>query len=377
MRWPAARKTYLDNLKVILIAVIIAGHGVTGYARLGFWPYAEMREATLSAVTETVLLAVAIPFGLFVIPLLFLVGGLLTPPSLERKGTARYVRDRLVRLGVPFVLFVGLLWPLLMYPVHPPGEEPDSYWTEFIRHGSIDTGVLWFVGVLLIFSLVYAGVFGRRDRAVRRSRGEVTVGHLLVLAAAVTVATFLIRLVLPYYSDNKGLDLNLYQWPECVALFGLGVVASRKGWLTAIPDRLRRQSRTATLTAAAAFAVFVALGTAAGVVEAQVWGGWHWPALAFAALESVLAVFGPVWLLGCAQRHLDRRTGWAGPAVSRSAYGAFLVQGLVLIGLAVALRPVPVAAEIKALITAGGGVAGSFLLAWLLISRVPGAARIL
>jgi hypothetical protein len=52
-----------------------------------------------------------------------------------------------------------------------------------------------------------------------------------------------------------------------------------------------------------------------------------------------------------------------------------MVQGIVLIGLAVAVRPIPVVAEVKALVVAGGGVAASFALAWLLISRVPGIPR--
>ena len=63
--------------------------------------------------------------------------------------------------------------------------------------------------------------------------------------------------------------------------------------------------------------------------------------------------------------------------MGRSAYGAFIVQGYVLIGLAVALQPVPLPAEIKALLVAGGSVAGSFALAWLLIKRVPGVGRVL
>jgi hypothetical protein len=97
----------------------------------------------------------------------------------------------------------------------------------------------------------------------------------------------------------------------------------------------------------------------------------------FAALESALTVFGPVWVLGVAQRRLDRPLRWAGPAVSRSAYGAFVLQGLPLIGLAVAMRPVPVPAEIKALALAAGAVVASFWLAWLLINRVPGVSRVL
>jgi hypothetical protein len=172
-------------------------------------------------------------------------------------------------------------------------------------------------------------------------------------------------------------DLNLYQWPQCVALFALGVTAARAGWLTAVPVRLCRHCRTATLATVAAFAVFVAFGANAGVVEDEVWGGWQWPALVFAALESALAVFGSVWLLGIAQRRLDRRLRWAGPTVRRSSYGAFMVQGFVLIGLAVALRPVPLPAEVKALAVATGAVLGSFWLARLLLNRVPGMARIL
>ena len=50
---------------------------------------------------------------------------------------------------------------------------------------------------------------------------------------------------------------------------------------------------------------------------------------------------------------------------------AFLLQGVVLIGLMIALRPVGLPAEIKALAVAGLGVAGSFGLAWLLVARTP------
>lgn len=377
--WATRRYAHLDNLKVILIAAIIVGHAFAGYSEaLPTWDYADVNEVSLSGVTETVGLMLAGPFVLLLIPLLFLVAGLLTPPSLDRKGTAVFVRDRLVRLGVPFAAFVLLLWPLLLYTLfHPLGKAPGSYRAEFLRQGSVDTGVLWFVGVLLIFSLTYAGwVHTRRGHAVRAGRAEIHAGHLLLLAAGVSMATFLVRLEFPVNSE-KYVDLNLFEWPSCMALFGLGIAGSRRGWLAGVPDRLRRRSRTATLTAVVALGAFMTSAAVLGVADEEMWGGWRWPAFGFAAIESTLAVFGPVWLLAEAQRHLERRLRWSGPAVSRSAYGAFMLQGLVLIGLAVALRPVPVPAELKALIVAGGGVAGSFALAWLLISRVPGVARIL
>ena len=53
----------------------------------------------------------------------------------------------------------------------------------------------------------------------------------------------------------------------------------------------------------------------------------------------------------------------------RPANAAFLLQCVVLIALMVALRPIAVPAEVSALTAAGLGVAGSFALAWLLVSR--------
>lgn len=352
--------------------------GYVGFDQL--WSYADVQEVTLSPATGAALFVVAGPFAGLMIPLLFLVAGLLTPHSLQPKGAGRFAGDRLLRLGVPVLAFVLLLQPLLMYALyHPLGAAPNSYWREFLDdEGRLDAGPLWFVGVLLVFSLAYAGWSRvRGTRPTRNTTDVITGGHLLVVAAAVAPLSFLTRLVYPFGSESGFWDLNLWEWPACLALFVLGITASTRGWLDAVHDLLRRQGRSVTLVTVVVLAGFVTSTGALGVDDGQLWGGWHWPALAFAGLEAVLAVFGSVWLLGVAQSRLDRRFRWAGPAVSRGAYAAFMLQGFVLIGLAVVLRPVPVPAELKALVVAGGGVAGSFALAWLLITRVRVIARVL
>lgn len=386
-QWASQRQRYLDNLKVLLIALIIVGHAIVGYAELDWWSYGKVREVTLAPVTEVVLLVVAGPFAILMIPVLFLIAGLLAQPSLRRRGAGAYARDRLVRLGVPFTVFVLVLQPSVMYVMERSlAGYTGSFWASLLgKEQILDTGPLWFVGVLMIFSLGYAGwAWARRghsgaalEGAGRPWRGEIRLRHLFLLVAAVTVATFLVRLVFPFNSENRYLDLNLYQWPACLAMFALGVVAAERGWLTAIPDRLRRQSGVATLAALIAFGLYTAFGAVAGIAE-QTWGGgWNWYAVVFAALETALTVFGPVWLLAVAQRRLNRRLGRVSPAASRSAYGAFVLQSVVLIGLAMAMRPLPLPAEIKAVLLATAGLAGSFGIAWLLISRVPGVARIL
>ncbi|WP_367325273.1 acyltransferase [Streptomyces sp. HUAS ZL42] len=378
--WALGRRVFLDNLKVVLIAAIIAIHAVLSYTdSMDLWPYDSVREVTLSPVTETALLMVVGPFGFFVIPLMFLVAGLLAPPSLERRGVGAYARGRLLRLGVPFAVYVMLVQPAVSYALeHPLGEATGSYTEEFLgKPPQLGTGPLWFVGVLLIFSLLYAGAVAVRPRGRARHRvPALGASHLLLLAAVVALASFLVRLAYPIGTERDVSGLQLWEWPGCIAAFTLGITGCRQGWQAAVPERLHRQCRVFVLLAVVALAAFMAgLGALAGIEDVA--GGRHWPALVFAALEGVLVVFGAVWLLGLAQRHLDRPLRGIGPAVSRSAYGAFILQELVLIGFAVVLRPFHVPAELKALVLAGGGIVGSFALARLLLARVPGLARIL
>jgi hypothetical protein len=182
-------------------------------------------------------------------------------------------------------------------------------------------------------------------------------------------------MVYPYGSEAGFSDLNLWQWPACIATFALGIVAARQGWSATVPDPLRRSCRAVSILGLLAMA---ALLVAAGVAERvdDLLGGPNALAAGFAALDALLCLFGPVWLLGGAQRHLARPLP-LGPALARSAYGAFILQTPILIGLAVALRPFDLPAEVKAVLVACGGVAASFGLAHLLITRLPVLGRVL
>jgi hypothetical protein len=369
------RSLALDNLKVLLVAAIIAGHGVLGYVDVeDVWPYNNVQEVALTGPTTSVLVAVALPFALFMIALLFLVAGLLTPGALDRKGPARFAVDRLLRLGIPFAVFTLLLWPGLLYALYRPlGHTELSYWQEFSRNYP-DNGPLWFVGVLILLSLGYAG--WRALRPAGPSPGHpITARALLVLALAIGAVSFLIRLALPFGGQGI-LDLNEWQWPECAAMFLLGTVAAGQGWLAGVPDRLQRQARAVTLVAAGVLGVTAAVALGSGVPLEDFGGGMHWPALVLALGMGVLTVFGPVWLLSLAQRRLDRPFPH-GAGLARAGYGAFVLQGIPLLGVAVALRPVPLPAEVKALVVAVLSVAGSFALSWVLINRVPLLRRVL
>ncbi|HET7349853.1 MAG TPA: acyltransferase [Marmoricola sp.] len=380
------REVYLDNLKVVLITLIIVIHAVLGYAGLvEVWTYAHLRETTLSPAVELVAFILVAPFAFTLMALFFLVAGLFSAPSVERKGVAAYVRDRVLRLGVTYVVYVLVVQPTVTYLLeHPLGDAPGSYWEEYLaQDGShrLDSGPLWFVGTLLVFSLGYAAwTLARRrwgdGRRPTWSRRRVTTGGLALLTGVVAVVSFVVRVGMPYGSEAGRLDLNYWEWPGCLAAFGIGIVASRLGWVHRVPDDLRRNARTVTLVAVGLMFALLVVAGARDVVDEELLGGVHLLALGFSLVEAALVVFGPVWLLAVCQRLLHVRLPW-GTAAARSAFGAFILQAPVLIGLALALRPLDAPAELKAPVVAAGGVALSYAAAHLLVTRVPGVGRVL
>ncbi len=360
---PSGRRVHLDVIKVAVIAGVIFGHAWAGYDALGGWAYTNAREVDMAPLTRTLLEAVLGPFALFSMGLMFLIAGLLTPGSVDRKGPGRAARHRLVRLGVPWLVFALLLWPPLhWYLAGISGRQPGPLWTYWLRAlRDPDPEQVWFLLVLLIFSLGYAA-WRAATSAPPAPRSQLTVRQLLALAAAIAVGSFLVRTEYQL-GTSRDIQFHLEQWPQFVGLYLLGLLAAPRGWLDPVPDRLRRDCGIAAVVAVLAIGAFAVVVAVAGVPASAFLGGWHWASAVTAVVEGVLATTLSVWVLGQAQRHPPRRD----PArLARAAFPAYLVQGHVLVGLALLMRPAAVPAEVKAAVVSVCGVVLSFGLGWLL-----------
>jgi hypothetical protein len=356
----------IDNLKAVLVAWIIAGHAMLGYAAIGGWPYDEVSETTLPPQLELALAALLGPTALFVIGTFFFLSGLFAPSNIARHGAAGFLRQRLVRLGLPWLLFTLLIWPVLMWFAYRSAGHPIPIWEAWqARQPFLDSGPLWFIQILLYVSLFHALLAWRgygRELDLRTI-------SLVLTAACIAAASFAVRLWFPARSQQI-LDLHVWQWPQCVGLYVLGVLVADKGWAERIPPHLGRRCGIAVLgTIAVALAIMAATGVAnVSQDDIPYLGGWHWQALTLDVGEAALVVAGSVWLLAFAQRWLTHRaiglTRWG-----RGAYAAYLLQAPVLIGLEIAERSLPWPAVIKAVTVAALAVAGSFTLGRLLVER--------
>jgi hypothetical protein len=365
-----SRLAYLDALKVLLVLGVIAMHSAITYGLDGSWyleSYDEMSRAVVGAVT--ILLGTGWLFGL---GLFFLIAGRMTSPSLGRKGPARFAKDRLVRLGVPLVIYTLLVSPVLEYVAYRENDGGTRALWPFAREQvwHLAPGPTWFLEALLVFSLGYTLL--RVLRSEQRPPVWRRLARREVAAAALTIAVgaFVVHLVFPIGSEQVHVQLAMF--PQYVVLFSLGCAAGRRGWLETIGPGLRRQLGIAGLSAALAFPLVLWAGGFfdGGAAEDRFAGGPHWQAAGGALLEGVIATCISLWAVAHFRAHEER---YFRPLIRRmapSAYGAFIVHPPILVGIALALGPLPVPAELKFVVLLVGGAAASFGLTALARGRV-------
>lgn len=369
---PAARRrhAYVDNLKVVLVTGVIVGHATLAWTGVGVWVFDEprVREPLLS-----ILILVAVIGSLFAIPLFFMLAGAFTPGSLERKGPSRFLAERAVRLGLPMLFYILFLSPLVEY------VDPDNAgWTGgFARFVPFiwwppAPGPTWFLGVLLVFSLVYALYRTLRPRRPTPAAPP-RIGQLAAAAAILAVATYLVRLVVPLGVEVWRLALG--QAPAWVAGFALGTMGAERGWFSPLHPPIARLCRRAAWTATLACAAFVGAGMAAGADIDSYAGGGTWQSLLIAGAEGVIVVSMSLWLIDLFRRRFDRQ-GPTARRAGRAAYPAFVLHQVVLVGLVLLTRLLPWPPEIEYLSAALAGVVISFGLGALLL-RVPGLRVVL
>jgi glucan biosynthesis protein C len=358
------RLGHVDDLKVALTAGVITTHAGITYGTEGDWFYREPGDGVLGDV-----LVVPLALGsLFGMGLFFFLAGAFTPAALARKGRRRFLENRWLRLGVPFAVFVLVVVPLVQWladagaglDVSATGE-----WRQQLE--DLDAGPLWFIGVLLLYSTVYAFAAGRVGGL---GPGDGLTGRLVAgTMAGVAVASFVLRLLFPIDSSQV-FAAHVWQWGQCVGLFLLGLHAGRHGWLAGVPGWLRR--RCAWAFAAGAVVVVVMLALHPDDLD-PLGGGLTWQSAVVCATEGVMATAAAVVLPDLFRR---RRRGRIAVAAGRSAYGAYILQAPVLVAIALLLRPAELPPAVKLLVLATTAVATCFAVAAALV-RLPGARQVL
>jgi glucan biosynthesis protein C len=363
------RLWFVDNFRALAIVGMIILHAAICYMLYApEWWY--VLDPDRSLVFTSVVLVVDVPL----MPAMFFAAGYFALPSLERRGSRGFVREKLVHIGIPWVFGVLVLAPLATYMTFVSrGIEKDylGFWTGEFWTTWFQQSVYWFLGALLAAFLLLTWAWEASPR-LQASRPRVGLPRarwlvLFILATAAGSALF---------APGYGLDdWQPFSWllvlqPARIAFyagyFALGVYAERRGWFRAGGFRPEVAPWTwgAVLTGIA-YLAFRLGGNPTTVTERTV------ASLLFSTFCFVAVIAG----LAITQTYLDR-AGRAWRTLSASSYGIYYVHPLILYPLAWLLVGVAVPAALKFVVLVVATLLISLAISALVLRRVPGLRRL-
>ena len=339
----APRLNYLDNLKVLLTALVIFHHAGQAYGTGGEWAYQPSNSAEFMPwIWHFFSTNASFFMGLY-----FLISGYFVPRSYDRHGARVFVRKKLLRLGVPLLVMGGLM---------------------SAATGKFEIGHMWFVESLLVFCLVYA-LFRQFVPAIRECRvRRLPLWGLLAFALVMGVGSYFIRQVSPqdHWIWPFGiipLPLEPAHYLQYVMMFAMGVLAGRCGWI----EKMGRGVGAASL----ALGVLFAVGNYVrgdGPWSAFV---WRW----FGIYESLMCVFisfGLLWLFRECGNWGGRFWKWC----AAQSYGAYVFHMILMLALQHAVDGVWMGAFGKFLFVGVVSTVLSFGFTWL-VRLIPGVKKVL
>ena len=339
----ATRLLFIDNIRVYLTILVILHHLMITYAGTGSWIYFEDRADLLTEVVGSIFTTVN---QIYFMGLFLLISAYFVPGSYERKGAGRFLKDRLVRLGIPLAIYSWIIHPLLVYVyLRVVAGIRQPFWEYFPRQyfGEgylIGQGPLWFVETLLILTLGNVAI-----RLLFRSRPAEPISDsafpggaaISLFAVLVALVTFVLRLWIPEGWNFKPLNLQFPYFPGYIALFLVGLVAYRRNWFLTLPEKTgRRWLWACAFILLIGYPVALILG---GAMEddSVFLGGWHWQALFRAFMSSFMAVGLCIGVLYLFRRYANRQ-GRLSRFLVPNAYTAYIIHAPVIVAVALALR---------------------------------------
>ena len=364
------RLHYLDNLRACAIILVIVLHAAITYmVAPPTWWY--VIDSDRSAVFAWLVLLVDVP----IMQVLFFVAGYFAVRSLQRRGPRGFIREKVVRLAIPWVLGVIFLAPLETYMTYVSRGNPTGYlqfWTSDFWGPMFQQSVYWFLGVLFVafLVLVYAYVLPAQHLLQARDLPVVKPSRSLFLWFALLTAGGSL-LFSPGLSldDWRTLSFLLVIQPARISYYAgyfmLGIYAERHGWFTDTGFR----PRLAPWGAACVLAGLAYLADRIAGPDMS---------LPAQALEAILF---SVFCLTALLAGIALCNGWvdgSGPAwrtLAANSFGIYYVHPLILYPLAYVILDVRVPAFAKFAFLVVVTLLGSLAVSSLVLKRVPGLRR--
>jgi len=244
--------------------------------------------------------------SLWGMPLLFMVSGMAARYAMRTRSVAAFARERLARLLIPFVVGLAVLVPPMFYLgwlAQPGFREPYwRFWLSFMNVPALARGLLprgswtsggmsfdpahlWFLYVLVVFSIVLLPLFAWLQRpqgtAVTRWLAGFAERHGIAVLCAAAVPLMVTEAVFGPDGNTGGWERLAYVFP-----FLYGFVIASQPQLEAMLRRFRWWALAVGCAATAALGAWAAgltgsggtlgVGVPPGLGALQGLAGWMW-----------------------------------------------------------------------------------------------------
>ena len=370
------RLFYLDNLRTFLTMLVISHHIADTYSNTGGWYYMEAQPQD-SISTLLIVMFQAINQSFFM-GLFFMVSAYFAPLSFEKKGAAPFLKDRLLRLGVPLLIYFFALHPSLEYIVQRFTDATQTGYFNFMVTNITrkpGTGPLWFIMTLLIFEAAYIviRVVTPKSEGEKRARPLPTDIQIAGFILCIGLLTFLVRIWFPV--SRRIFDLPLAYFPLYISMYTLGVWANRFSWFDDLRHSQANRWFGVSLVVIALIPVIVALGGVLTNGTEAFEGGIYWQAYVYAALEPVLCVGISLKLLTMFMERFDTENRLS-QRMARSSYAAYITHPYFVVCATLLLAGVALDPIIKFLVLCPLAVSSCFLVSDV-VRRAPLLRRVL
>lgn len=367
---PAERLLFIDNIRWSMIILVLSMHACDTYSPFGNWYYVDRQTSGLG---------VAIAFGVyqtflqaFFMAILFTIAGYFSAGAFDRKGAASFMRDRLIRLGLPTLLYMMLIGPLTQYFVSGTWGTGGflHQWLIHLSDGEwlSETGPMWFCAALLIVSIVYALARRAGWTEPRRDPDSLNASIVFVFVVVMTVSTFVVRI--GFSESTSVLNMRPGDFPQYGLMYLAGAFSYRGDWLVRLPGCSLRWPLIALSASGLLLVALIALGGGLHGDLASYSGGLNWVSAGKCLWDALVCVGMTMLLLVLYRRHFNAQ-GPVARWLSANAFGVYLIHPPILIGSALLLHSVALNAIAKALLLTAVAAIGSFAASALILRKSP------